>query len=100
LTSCYIQIAVHRYIWFTLNQENKTLVHNVLLVICQAIQHDSMIVDVVVNQTSESLHSNINRIGAVMVNVLAYNAIYCGLELQSGQTKYHNHTDLCSNALS
>ena len=31
-----------------------------------------MIVDVVVNQlTSESLHSNVNRIGAVMVGVLA-----------------------------
>jgi hypothetical protein len=33
---------------------------------------DSMIVDAVVNQlTSESLHSNVNRIGAVMVGVLA-----------------------------
>ena len=69
--SCYIQIAVHINNWCTLNQKNQTLIYNVLLVICQVIQHDSMIVDVVVNQTSESLHSHITRIGALMVGVLA-----------------------------
>ena len=69
--SCYIQIPVHINNWCTLNQKNQTLIYNVLLVIYHVIQHDSMIVDVVVNQTSESLHNNINRIGAVMVGVLA-----------------------------